>query len=111
MFFKLDLSKSALRTLYLIDFGLARLYQKGGQHLPEKYPGRNNLGTDVYQSKFLMDKTNRATRRDDLISAMYSVLHYYLPLPWLEESIVNVDEKLSSREQYGTYFSVKEVTH
>ena len=77
------------------------MFQKGGQFLPEKYTKKTQLGTDVYQSKFLMDKTNRATRRDDLISAMYSVLHYYLPLPWLEGSIVNVDEKLSSREQYG----------
>ena len=51
----------------IADFGLARLYQKDGQFLPEKYANKAQLGTDGYQSKFLMDKTNRATRRDDLI--------------------------------------------
>lgn len=60
------------------------------------------IGTEVFKSQFLIDKLNRSQRRDDLISAMYTVLHYYAPLPWMDKSqVYNEEEKVTLRREYG----------
>lgn len=97
-------------TLFLIDFGLAKQYRVKGQLAPERYSSEKGIGTDGYQSQFLVDRMNRATRRDDLISAMYTLLHYYLPLPWLDGKVYNEDEKVNFRREYTKALTIANST-
>ena len=78
-------------------------YRVKGQLASERYSSEKGIGTDGYQSQFLVDRMNRATRRDDLISAMYTLLHYYLPLPWLDGKVYNEDEKVNFRREYSEF--------
>ena len=50
-----------------------------------------------------MDKVTRASRRDDFIGAMYSITHFYLPLPWYSK-VLDKDEAIAYRQEYGEFF-------
>ena len=97
-----SLSNHSSSTLFLIDFGLARYHiDEKGNLAKKKYDQRMNLGTKVFQSKNLCYGKYRACRADDLIGAFYSVVHFYLPLPWFSKSILSPDEQVQSRKQYS----------
>ena len=49
-----------------------------------------------------MDKVTRASRRDDFIGAMYSITHFYLPLPWYSK-VLDKDEAIAYRQEYGEF--------
>ena len=60
---------------------------------------------ETFQSKFLMDKVTRASRRDDFIGAMYSITHFYLPLPWYSK-VLDKDEAIAYRQEYGKFYII-----
>ena len=73
-------------TLYLIDFGLATSYlDKTGHHVPFSKNG-NAVGTLYYMSVF-GHLGIQASRRDDLISLGYVLIHLLKgSLPWMNVS-------------------------
>ena len=52
-----------------------------------------------------MDKVTRASRRDDFIGAMYSIIHFYLPLPWYSK-VLDKDEAINHRQEYGKFYII-----
>jgi len=69
-------------TLFLIDYGLAKLWkQKNGEHIPIK-EGKSLTGTARYASAFT-HKGIEQSRRDDLEGAGYVLLYLLMgELPW-----------------------------
>ena len=53
-----------------------------------------------------MDKVTRASRRDDFIGAMYSITHFYLPLPWYSK-VLDKDEAIAYRQEYGEFNTIR----
>ncbi|CDW56565.1 ttbk family protein kinase; protein serine threon ine kinase [Trichuris trichiura] len=71
-----------VRTIYILDFGLARRYRSRLGHVrrPRPCPGFN--GTMRYASMYAHCSMEQG-RRDDLIAMFYSFLEMYLgSLPW-----------------------------
>ncbi len=72
--------------VYLIDFGMYREYKtKEGKHIPYA-AGKQFRGTPMTSSIFT-HQSSEPSRRDDLISMVYSALyiHEQGDLPWLKD--------------------------
>jgi len=78
--------KERVDVLHLIDFGLAKEFQINGHHLPEeqKRGGGSMTGTSRYGSLNAHRKIT-LSRRDDLESLAYVLIHWATPkgLPWV----------------------------
>ena len=73
------------KELYIIDFGLSKLYIDSKKKHIEERNDRKLIGTIKYASPNLHNKIE-ASRRDDIISICYSfILIYNKKLPWDEE--------------------------
>lgn len=71
------------RSIYLIDFGLAKKYRKSqtNEHIPYK-EGKPNIGTARYMSVNAHEK-RELSRRDDMYSIGYVLLYFITgKLPW-----------------------------
>jgi serine/threonine protein kinase len=69
------------KTLYLIDFGFAKEYRRDGVHIEEREETMD-IGTPRYMS-VNAHRCRSQSRRDDLISALYTILYLYAgSLPW-----------------------------
>jgi serine/threonine protein kinase len=66
--------------LYLVDFGLCKGYLQGGRHVPCR-EGRGLTGTPVFASGNA-HLGLELSRRDDIVSAVYTALSLIQPLPW-----------------------------
>lgn len=78
------------KTIYIIDFGLAKRYKdiKTGQHIPLK-GGKSLVGTARYASIASHDGQQQC-RRDDLESLAYLLLYFLRgKLPWQGIQIAN----------------------
>ncbi|OHT08177.1 CK1 family protein kinase [Tritrichomonas foetus] len=82
----------------LIDYGISKLYvSANGQHLDAR-DRANAIGSPIYASLGTHNRTE-LSRRDDLISLMYSVLALsQFSLPWIAEP--NITEIGSLKEKY-----------
>ena len=83
--------------LYIIDFGLSRMYKKKGVHISENIEKRKNIiGTPNYVSIRVLEGSE-PTRRDDLESVVY--IMYYL---W--KKTISIKDKYkfteATREKY-----------
>ena len=94
--------------LFLIDFGLAKMYQKDGEHIKMK-EGKQLLGTPRYCCINAASGMEQS-RRDDLESLGY-VLAYFLRknegLPWQK---LKTKEKLTAKETFERVLEVKKQT-
>lgn len=84
--------------LYIIDFGLSRMYKKNGVHISENIEKRKNIiGTPNYVSIRVLEG-KEPSRRDDLESVVY--IMYYL---WKKN--ISIEDKYnfteSMREKYA----------
>jgi serine/threonine protein kinase len=82
------------RTVYIIDFGLAKRYRdlKTGQHIPLK-GGKSLVGTARYAS-IASHEGFEQCRRDDLESTGYLLLYFLIgKLPWQGVQIHSKTEK------------------
>ena len=80
------------KNIYLIDFGLSKLYIKNGKHIPYE-DGISPSGTLRYMSKYT-NSYIQSSRRDDLISFGYVLLFLEnKTLPWANLKISNRKEK------------------
>lgn len=74
--------------IYIIDFGLGKLFMKDGKHISHQ-TGKSILGQMLYSSRNNL-KQEELSRRDDLESMFYMILHFLVgDLPW---SSVSKDE-------------------
>eukprot|EP00347_Sterkiella_histriomuscorum_P021893 403332398 len=91
--------------IYMIDFGLAKEYLRNGTHIEENIIG-GLLGTPITASIFAHDY-REISRRDDLISLMYSILlmSSKQKLPWYNDFL----ESTKQQKNQQLYFrSIKE---
>jgi len=86
--------------LYLIDFGLSKLYQKHNMHIDYK-SDRTPIGTYDYMSLNVHEGI-APSRRDDLESIGYTLLYLiYGNLPWMDVTIHSQDSKdILDRSKY-----------
>lgn len=85
------------KILYIIDFGLSRMYKKNGVHISENIEKRKSIiGTPNYVSIRVLEG-GEPSRRDDLESVVY--IMYYL---WKKN--ISIDDKYKfievDREKY-----------
>lgn len=93
------ISKDYLK-IYLMDFGLAKMYMRDGRHLKIKNDV-NPSGTLRYMSPYVNNNI-RMSRRDDLISLGYMLIYLQKKsLPW--QSI----DAQTKREKYKKIASMK----
>ena len=73
------------KQIYLIDFGLSKMYvQSDGSHILEKID-KKLIGTATYSS-LNMHNNIEPSRRDDMESICYTFISLYgKPLPWSDE--------------------------
>lgn len=91
------------KKLFMIDFGLTKKYLYDGKHLPFKKIRSKLLGTPRYCS---LNSHNGFTlsRRDDLESAFYMILYFYLGnLPWQKF------RKSSKDQMYELIYQTKKI--
>jgi len=77
--------KEQVNVLYLIDFGLAKEFMINGHHLPEEQ--KKGVGSMTGTSRYGSLNAHRKislSRRDDLESLAYVLIHWATPkgLPW-----------------------------
>ena len=71
-------------TIYLIDYGLSKSYLKNNEHVKKSINTNNIVGTIEYISPNVHEGMT-PSRRDDLISLGYILVHMLLgELPWKE---------------------------
>ncbi|CDW59790.1 Pkinase domain containing protein [Trichuris trichiura] len=96
----IDVDEATARTIYLLDFGLARRYVtlNGEIRKPRQSPGFR--GTTLYSS-VTANKGKEAGRVDDLWSVMYSIIECMQgALPWdhvNEKDIVSIKENMPNQ--------------
>lgn len=87
--------------IYLIDFGLSRLFIKNNKHIDNEV-NKKIIGTSRYISVNI-HKGNNASRRDDLESIIYILVYLLIEeLPWQRfTNEENINEKiLESKQNY-----------
>ena len=68
-------------TLYLVDFGISKIFKEGNKHISFK-DKKPFIGTTRYAS-VAAHKGHETSRKDDLESMMYIILYLYKGiLPW-----------------------------
>lgn len=78
--------------LYLIDFGLSKLYKKNNEHIPYS-DNKEMIGTAKFVS-INIHKGITPTRRDDLESIIYVLIYLCNgSLPWLNIQSDNIKDK------------------
>ena len=93
-------------TIYIIDFGLSKKYidLKTKEHIPQK-KDRSIVGTLRYISPNVHIGIEQS-RRDDLISLLYSLIFLYEgKLPWDEIKAKTKEEKLEKIYNYKSQYT------
>lgn len=101
-----DMNTITKSRLYLIDFGLSRLYiDENGEHI-EPQTGRKIVGTTRYISINIHNGIT-PSRRDDLESIGYMLIYLLLgKLPWQKIQMEDRDKKI---EKIGEYKKEKHI--
>ena len=83
------------KTIYLIDFGLAKSYMKDGEHISDEFIGKRR-GTLSFNSLGAL-KRRSLSRRDDLESLAYTLIKLKTgKLPW---NGIAFDKKMCKKEK------------
>ena len=87
----------SMNHIFLVDFGLSARYIRNGRHVPESNCGI--VGTIMYCSSNL-HRGICPSRRDDLESALYSIVDiYHGTLPW--SKFGSIDDIASAKDSIG----------
>lgn len=98
------------KTVYIIDFGLAKRYKdlRTGQHIPIK-GGKSLVGTARYAS-IASHEGYEQCRRDDLESLGYLLLYFVRgKLPWQGIQIQNKNEKYAEIGKMKKHASMEQL--